>query len=109
MKRAIEVLVNGKRVGLLQARGGKPVGLAIGNLPSDHMRVWAHGSDDEEKWFWQMPDVPDGQLVSFRVIQAEPSEISTPDEVELRDPAEVAEMKRKSKELWESEKNRKNK
>ncbi len=48
MGRAIEVLIDSKRVGLLQARGGKPVGVTVANIPKDHMRVWANGSDDIE-------------------------------------------------------------
>ena len=101
MARAIEVLVNGKRAGILQARSGSPVGVTVANIPNDHMRVWAYGSDDEETWYWQMPDIQDGETVSFRVIEANESEISKPYEIEKRDPEEVAESKRRAKEMRE--------
>jgi hypothetical protein len=100
MKRAIEVLIDGERVGLLQARGGNPVGVSVGNIPRDHMRVWATGSDDTETWYWQMPDVADGQMVSFRVVEIEDNEISKPYQIEKRDPEEVAENKRIAKEMY---------
>jgi len=99
MKRAIEVLINGKRVGVLQARGGSPVGGMVGNIPSDHMRVYAHGSDDHETLHWQMPDIPDGETVLFRVIDVEESEVSKPYKVKKRDPKEVAENKRIAREM----------
>ena len=108
-KRAIEVLVDGERVGVLQARNGNPVAVTVGNIPKDHMRVWAHGSDDEETWYWQMPDVYDGQTVSFRVIESDSLEISKPYEVEERDPEEVADIKRRAREGYQRAKARKNK
>ena len=100
MARAIEVLVNGERVGILQARDGKPVGVTVGNVPRDHMRVWATGSDDHETWHWQMPDIPDGDEVSFRVIDALETEISKPYQIERRDPKEVEESKKRAKDMY---------
>jgi len=100
MKRAIEVLIDGKRVGLLQGRGGKSVGINVGNIPKDHMRVWANSNDDEESWYWQMPDVQDGQTVSFRIIEAEEHEISKPYQKEKRDPEEVAKSKMEARKLF---------
>lgn len=98
MKRAIEVLVDGQRVRLLQAPDGGPASVQLANVPGDHMRVWAHASSDDETWQWQLPDIQDGQTISFRVIQAEQHEITSPQEVEKRDPEQVAEGKRRAKE-----------
>ncbi len=101
MGRAIEVLIDSKRVGLLQARGEKPVGVTVANIPKDHMRVWANGSDDIETWYWQMPDVADGQTVQFRIMEVENDEISKPYIIEKRDPEEVAKKKKRAQEMYE--------
>ncbi|MES2820974.1 MAG: hypothetical protein V4812_18520 [Pseudomonadota bacterium] len=98
MKRAIEVLVDGQRVKLLQAPDGGPASVQLANVPRDHMRAWAHASSDDEAWQWQLPDIQDGQTISFRVIQAEQHEITPPQEVEKRDPEQVAEGKQRAKE-----------
>ncbi|WP_137010776.1 hypothetical protein [Ectopseudomonas oleovorans] len=107
MKRAIEVLLDGKRVMLLQAPDGGPASVQLANVQENYMRAWAHASSDEEVWRWQLPNIQDGQAISFRVIQAEADDISPPQEVEKRDPEQVAAGKQRAKEWLEAAKKNK--
>jgi hypothetical protein len=97
---AVEVLVNGKRVGVYVPPEGASFGAMVGNIPRKYMRAHIMASNDAESWQWQLPDIKPGQLISFRQISAPLGSGVPPQFVRPRDPREVAENKREAKKLY---------
>ena len=71
----------------------------IANVPRSYMRAQIMSNTDTERWQWQLPDVAEGEVISFRMIEANPESGVLPHRVTNRDPAEVAEIKRLAKEV----------
>jgi len=97
---ALEVLINGKRVGIYVPPEGSTFLARVGNIPATYMRAHITTSNDVESWQWQLPDVKPGQLISFRQVKAPTGSGVPPQFVRARDPREVAENKREAKKLY---------
>src|SRR5216684_1677376 len=97
---AVEVLINGKRVGICVPPKGSYFVARVGNIPRTYMRAHIMTSNDVESWQWQLPDIKPGQLISFRQIKAPTGSGVPPQIVRPRDPREVADKKREAKKLY---------
>jgi hypothetical protein len=73
----------------------------VANIPRTYMRAQILASNDAERWQWQLPDVEEGQAISFRMIEAERENGAPPDRVTKQDPEEIAESKRLAREAYE--------
>jgi hypothetical protein len=97
---AVEVLTNGKRIGIYVPPEDASFGAIVGNIPRTYMRAHIMASNDVESWQWQLPDIKPGQLISFRQIKAPTGSGVPPQFVRPRDPREVAENKREARKLY---------
>jgi hypothetical protein len=97
---ALEVLINGKRVGVYVPPEGCTFAAMVGNIPRAYMRAHIMTRNDSESWQWQLPDIKPRQLISFRQISAPLGSGVPPQFVRPRDPREVAENKREAKKLY---------
>jgi len=97
---AVEVLINGKRVGVYVPPEGTTFGAMVGNIPRKYMRAHIMAINDMESWQWQLPDIRPGQLISFRQIRAPIGSGVPPQFVRKRDLREVAENRREAKKLY---------
>jgi hypothetical protein len=96
---AVEVLIDGKRVGIYVPPEGSSFGAMVGNVPRTYMRAHIMAMSDAESWQWQLPDIKPGQVISFRQVEA-PAGSGVPAQfVRSRDPEEVAENRREAKKL----------
>src|SRR3972149_4996358 len=66
--KALEVCIDGQVVGLYVPPAGKTFAAMLGNIPRTYMRAHVTSGTDEESWKWQLPDVKEGQVISFRGI-----------------------------------------
>ena len=97
---AVEVLIDGKRVGIYVPPEDASFGAMVGNIPRRYMRAHIMASNDAESWQWQLPDIKPGQVISFRQVKAPLGSGVPPQFVRPRDPLEVAENKREAKKLY---------
>lgn len=96
--KALEVSINGNVIGVFAPPNGEPFCAMIGNIPKMYMRAQVLASNDVEQWQWQLPDVQEGQVISFRMIEANRDSAVPPHRITKRDPEEVAEIKKMAKE-----------
>jgi hypothetical protein len=97
---ALEVLINGKRVGVYVPPEGCSFAAMVGNIPRTYMRAHIMTGNDSESWQWQLPDIKPGQLISFRLVEAPVGSGVPPQFVRARDPKEVEENKREARKLY---------
>jgi len=97
---ALEVLINGKRIGIYVPPEGSSFAAMVGNIPRTYMRAHIMTGNDAESWQWQLPDIKPGQLISFRQIKAPTGSGVPPQFARPRDPGEVAENEREAKKLY---------
>ena len=98
--KALEVSIDGKVIGVYIPPEGEPFAAMIGNIPRTYMRAHVTSVTDTESWQWQLPDLKEGQVISFRLIEAEPGTGVPPHRVKPRDPAEVADTRRLAQEAY---------
>ncbi len=94
---ALEVLINGKRVGVYVPPEGCTFAAMVGNIPRTYMRAHIMSGNDAESWQWQLPDIKPGQLISFRLVEAPIGSGVSPQFVRPRDPHEIAETRREAR------------
>jgi hypothetical protein len=94
---ALEVLINGKRVGVYVPPEGCTFAAMVGNIPRTYMRAHIMTGSDSESWQWQLPDIKPGQLVSFRLVEAPVGSGVPPQFVRPRDPKEVEANRREAR------------
>jgi|SRR5215204_45845 len=99
--KALEVSIDGKVVGVFVPPDGETFSAGLANIPKTYMRAQVFSGNDLEHWQWQLPDVQEGQVISFRMIEAEREVGIPPHRVSKRDPGEVAENKKLAKEAYE--------
>jgi hypothetical protein len=73
----------------------------VGNIPRAYMRAQIMSASDTESWHWQLPDVKEGETISFRMVEAAPGTGVPPESVQQRDPEEIAETKRRAEEAFD--------
>jgi hypothetical protein len=97
---ALEVSIDGKRIGIYVPPDGCPFAAMVGNIPRVYMRAHIMTSNDAESWQWQLPDIKPGQRISFRQIEAPTGSGVPPQFVRSRDPREVEKCKREGRRLY---------
>jgi hypothetical protein len=97
---ALEVLINGKRVGVYVPPEGCTFAAMVGNIPRTYMRAHIMTGNDSESWQWQLPNVRPGQLISFRLVKAPVGSGVSPQFVRPRDPKEVAQNRREARKAY---------
>jgi hypothetical protein len=97
---ALEVLINGKQVGVYVPPEGCTFAAMVGNIARTHMRAHIMTGSDSESWQWQLPDIKPGQLISFRLVEAPLGSGVPPQLVRPRDPKEVEENRREARKAY---------
>jgi hypothetical protein len=92
--KALEVSVDGNVIGIFVPPAGESFLAEIGSIPRSYMRAHIMSADEHESWQWQLPDISEGQTISFRRIEAEPGSGVPPHDVRQRNPEEIAELRR---------------
>jgi hypothetical protein len=98
--KALEVSIEGKVIGVYVPPDGEVFAATVGNIPRTYMRAHVMSFTLTESWQWQLPDLEEGQVISFRMIEAEPGTGVPPQYVTTRDPEDVSEMKRLAAEAY---------
>lgn len=98
--KALEVSIDGKVVGVYVPPEGEVFAASVGNIPRTYMRAHVMSGTETESWQWQLPDLQEGQVISFRMIEAEPGTGVPPQYVRNRHPGEVAEIRRLAHEAY---------
>ncbi len=62
------------------------------------MRVQICSGSDTENWHWQLPDISEGQVISFKMVDAPENSGIPPGRVLPRDPEKNEELKRLARE-----------
>jgi hypothetical protein len=68
--KALEVSINGKKIGVYVPPEGESFAAMVGNIPRKYMRAHIMTSTDKERWQWQLLDIQEGEVISFRRIEA---------------------------------------
>jgi hypothetical protein len=97
---ALEVLINGKRIGVYVPPKGSTFAAMVGNIPRTYMRAHIMTGNDSENWQWQLPDIKPGQLISFRLVEAPVGSGVQPQFVRPLDPKEAEENRREARKLY---------
>jgi hypothetical protein len=97
---ALEVLVNGKRVGVYVPPEGCTFAAMVGNIPRTYMRAHIMTGNDSENWQWQLPNIRPGQLISFRLVKAPVGSGVPPQFIRPRDPREVERTRKAAKDAY---------
>jgi hypothetical protein len=97
---ALEVLINGKRVGVYVPPEGCSFAAMVGNVPRTYMRAHIMTGTDSESWQWQLPDIKPGQLISFRLVEAPVGSGVPPQFVRPRDRKEVEQNSKEAKKAY---------
>ena len=92
--KALEVLIDGKVIGLFVPPRGFTFAAMIGNVPRRYMRAHIMSSNETENWQWPLPDVKKGQEISFRMVEAKTGSGTPPHFISPRQPTEVLETRR---------------
>jgi len=97
---ALEVSIDGKRVGVYVPPEGSTFAAMVANIPRTYMRAHIITGNDIERWQWQLPDIKPGQRISFRLIAAPVGSGVPPQFVRPHDPREVEENKREARKMY---------
>ena len=92
--KALEVLLDGKVLGTFVPPKGGWFFASVGNIPRTYMRANIRAGTPKERWQWQLPDIQEGQLVAFRMVEAKPGTGVTPHRVRKVDRAESEEFEK---------------
>jgi hypothetical protein len=69
LAKALEVTIDGKIIGLYVPGAGKCFSASLGNWPKTHMEAHVHSGSDQEDWHWELPNINEGQIISFKIIE----------------------------------------
>ena len=97
---ALEVSIDGKRVGIYVPPEGSTFAAMVGNIPRTYMRAQIMTGNDSESWQWQLPDIKPGQRISFRLIEAPDGSGVPPQFVQPRNPQEVEANKKEAGKIY---------
>jgi hypothetical protein len=104
--KALEVSIDGVVYGVYVPAAGHPFSAVVGNIPRKYMRAQVLGGSDTESWQWQLPDIQEGQAITFRMIEAEEEDGVPPQFVRQISAEEKTENEREGKRLHEEAKRR---
>ncbi|MDR3616729.1 MAG: hypothetical protein P4L53_24445 [Candidatus Obscuribacterales bacterium] len=69
MTKALEVTIDGKIIGVYVPGAGRVFSASLGNYSETCMEGHVHSGSDKENWYWQLPDINEGQIISLRIIE----------------------------------------
>jgi hypothetical protein len=92
--KGLEVSIDGRVIGTYVPPKGGTFAAMVGNIPLRYMRAHIVSGTETESWQWQLPDIQQGQTISFRMIEAKTGSGVPPQVVRARDPSEVARLRR---------------
>ncbi len=98
--KALEVLVNGEVVGLYVPPEGECFGVMLGNVPQTYMRAQVSSGNKTESWYWQLPDIKEGETISFRLVEAAGREGVPPQRRVPNDPGKEKKIKQMAAKAW---------
>lgn len=98
--KALEVLLNGQVVGLYVPPEGECFGVVLGNVPRTYMRAQVSSGNKTESWFWQLPDIKEGETISFRLVESGGKTGVSPQERVSRNPKEEKRIKLLAAKAW---------
>lgn len=98
--KALEVLINGEVVGLYIPPEGECFGVMLANVPRTYMRAHVSPGNKTEHWDWQLPDVQEGETISFRLVEAADRTGVSPQKVTPKDPKERKRIKQLAAKAW---------
>jgi hypothetical protein len=84
LTKALEVLIDGEHYGIFVPQRDAKFGAFVGNNPETYMRAYILCADEEETSSWQLPDIEQGQVISFRMVDAESGSGVPPHEIRKR-------------------------
>jgi len=84
--KALEVSIDGKIIGIYVPPEGRPFSAMVANIPRKYVRAQVLASTDEESWQWQLPDISEGQSITFRMVEAPPGDGVPVHRITPRDP-----------------------
>jgi hypothetical protein len=107
--KALEVSIDEKIIGIFVSPEGRPFSAMVANIPRKYMRAQVLASSDEESCQWQLPDISEGQSITFRMVEASPGDGVPAHRITPRNADEVAAIKRHAEESYERAMNDKRK
>ena len=92
--KVLEVKLGRRIVGLFVPPVGGSFSAMLANVPQTYMRAFVTAGDGRETWRWQLPDIKEGERLSFRMIDAPSGTTGVkPHEVQIVPPKERARIK----------------
>ena len=82
MTKALEVLIDGIHFGFYVPPEGQTFGAMVGNIPISYMRAHIVSGSETESWQWQLPDIQEGQSLTFRLVDVDASQGTPPGRIE---------------------------
>lgn len=104
--KALEVLLNGKVIGLYVPPEDECFSVMMANIPRTYMRAQVASGNQTESWYWQLPDINENDIIAFRLVEANGRAGVPPQRIEPKDPKETAALKRKAAKAWARAKKR---
>ena len=98
--KALEVLINVEVVGLYVPAEGECFGVMLANVPRTYMRAHVTSGNETENWFWQLPDIKEGETISFRLVGAADGAGVPPQERKPKDPKEQKRLSQRAAKAW---------
>jgi|SRR3989344_6711229 len=99
--KALEVLVNGKAIGLYVPPEGECFSAIVANVPRTYMRAQVLAGSESENWQWQLPDIQEGETIAFRLVETNGRTGVPPHRVTPKDPKQVREIKKEAARAWD--------
>ena len=98
--KALEVLVNGKAIGLYVPPEGECFSAIVANIPRTYMRAQVMSGSKTESWQWQLPDINEGETIAFRLVEANGRAGVPPQRIEPKVAKKTKALKRKAAKAW---------
>ena len=98
--KALEVLVNGKAIGLYVPPEGECFSVILANVPRTYMRAQVMSGSKTENWQWQLPDINEGETITFRLVEANGRTGVPPQRIKPKDAKKTKTLKRKAAKAW---------
>lgn len=98
--KALEVLVNGKAVGLYIPSEGECFSVIVANVPRTYMRAQVMSGNKTENWYWQLPDINEGETITFRLVEADGRAGVPPQRIVPKNAKQTKAFKRKAAKAW---------
>jgi hypothetical protein len=109
MAKALEVLIDGKHLGYFVPPEGSAFGVMVGNVPIHYMRAQVSTGGASESWYWQLPDIEEGQDLTLRLVDVDASQGRPPARIEAIDASRQEEIKRMAREAAQKAREQKGK